>query len=72
MKSNTRLIAGGTIFTTDLDKPLAEALLVEGDRIIGVGGKELIADCEGKDIEHLEPSMTPPLRWSKTAASAKP
>jgi predicted amidohydrolase YtcJ len=54
MTSNTRLITGGTIFTTDPDQPLAEALLVEGDRIIGVGGKALIADCEGRDIERLD------------------
>ncbi len=49
-----RLITGGRIFTTDPDRPWAEALLVEGDRIASVGGNEIIADCDRGDIERLD------------------
>jgi hypothetical protein len=49
-----RLITGGRIFTTDPDRPWAEALLVEGDRIVSVGGNEVIADCDNKSVEHLD------------------
>ena len=54
MTNSTRLVSGGRIFTTDTDQPWAEALLVEGDRIVRVGGDALIAEYANKDIEHLD------------------
>ena len=54
MNTKKRLITGGRIFTTDPDRPWAEALLVDGDRIIRVGGNEIIAEFDNEDIEHLD------------------
>ena len=54
MTDTTRLITGGRIFTTDPERPWAEALLVEGERIVSVGGNEIIADCDHRDIDHLD------------------
>ena len=54
MANTTLLITGGRIFTTDPDQPWAEALLVDGDRITRVGGNEIIAEYDNKDIERLD------------------
>ena len=54
MANTTLLITGGRIFTTDPDQPWAEALLVDGDRITSVGGNEIIAEYDDKDIERLD------------------
>lgn len=54
MTETTRLITGGRIFTTDPDRPWAEAMLVEGDHIVSVGGNEITANCDHRDIEHLD------------------
>lgn len=54
MKNTTRLISGGPIFTADPERPRAEALLVDGDRIVRVGGREIIDDCANLDIERMD------------------
>lgn len=54
MTKPTRLVSGGPIFTTDPGRPWAEAMLIEGDRITRVGGREIIADCADKNIEHMD------------------
>jgi hypothetical protein len=49
-----RLISGGAIFTADPERPWAQALLVEGDRIVAAGGQEIIDDCVNLDIERVD------------------
>jgi hypothetical protein len=49
-----RLISGGAIFTADPERPWAQALLVEGDRIVATGGQEIIDDCVNLDIERVD------------------
>lgn len=58
MSENPRklLIHGGRIFTANPEQPWAEALLIEGDRIVEVGGPDLLerypqAEIERRDIE---------------------
>jgi len=54
MNSSLKLLSGGPIFTTDPERPWAQALLVDGDRIARVGGQEIIDDCVNLDIERVD------------------
>lgn len=54
MNQIKRLITGGRIFTADPERPEAEALLIEGDKIAAVGDKELVAACKGSDVECID------------------
>ncbi|MFT5502459.1 MAG: putative amidohydrolase YtcJ [Gammaproteobacteria bacterium] len=54
MQNTKRLLTGGRIFTADSNRPWAEAILVDGDRIVSVGGSELIDEYEGSDIEQID------------------
>ena len=54
MNPGKRLISGGRVFTADPQRPFADTLLIDGDRIARVGGNEIIRDCTGMDIEHLD------------------
>lgn len=54
MDNTKRLITGARIFTADPERLWAEVLLVDGDRIVSVGGREIIDDCSGADIECLD------------------
>ena len=54
MKNSRILITGGRIFTADPDRPWAEAILIDGNKISRVGGNEIIADCDETSVEHLD------------------
>lgn len=54
MNDTTRLISGGPIFTADPERPWAQALLIDGDRVARVGGQEIIDDCANLDVEHVD------------------
>nr|HPI97975.1 hypothetical protein [Synergistales bacterium] len=42
MSERNLLISGGSIYTCDTEKPLAEAVLVSGNRIICLGDREKV------------------------------
>lgn len=54
MNNLKRLITGGRVFTADPERPWAEALLVDGDRIVSVGGDEVISECSDSEIERID------------------
>jgi len=54
MNNSRLLISGGAIFTADPQRPWAQALLVDADRIIAVGGQEIIDDCAHQAVEHVD------------------
>jgi predicted amidohydrolase YtcJ len=52
MSRHKQLFHGGRIFTANSDQPWAEALLVEGDTIAAVGGRDLLDSQTDGDIEY--------------------
>lgn len=54
MTKAKRLVSGGRIFTADPERPWAEALLIDGERIESVGGEALIERCAGQNISQID------------------
>ena len=54
MTTERRIFAGGRVFTSDPDNPWAEAVVVEGDRIVFVGGAEAAAAVAGDGSVHID------------------
>jgi predicted amidohydrolase YtcJ len=54
MKKIKRLLTSGRVFTADSSRPWAEAILLDGDKISSMGGRELIAECADLDIERID------------------
>ena len=51
MNASKLLIHGGRIFTADPDRPWAEALLIDGDKIVEIGDAELLERHADADIQ---------------------
>ena len=50
----SRIYAGGTIMTVDADFSKPEAIVVRGDRIVGVGSMDEMKDVAGEDADLID------------------
>jgi len=54
MTTGKRIFAGGRVFTADPENPWADAVVIDGDRIVFVGEAEAAAAMAGGDAQRIE------------------
>lgn len=54
MTTRRRILKGGRVFTADAENPWADAVVVDGDRIVFVGDAQAAAAIAGDEAERIE------------------